>query len=204
VPLILIVGLVLAFICIVVFVVLSLKTEDVVGQVQAVEWVRTIGIEALQPVPYSDWKDEIPNDVEMGSCREEYHHTQSEPTANSKEVCGTPYTVDTGSGAGEVVQDCEYEVYAEWCEYTVEEWRQVDAVEITGRDLHPVWPEVSLSAGEREGDRDQAFAVVFVADGDQYVYELSSETQFVDFEIGSEWVLEINSLGGLVSVTPAE
>jgi hypothetical protein len=103
-----------------------------------------------------------------------------------------------------VVQDCQYEVYAEWCEYTVEEWRQVDAVEIRGEDLHPIWPEISLAAGEQEGNRSQAYAVVFVADGEQYVYQPSTETQFLDFEIGSEWVLGINSFGGLISVAPAD
>ena len=203
-PLIIGAALVLICLCVAAFAILSNKTEDVVGQVQAVEWTRSIGVKALQPVTYSDWQDDIPAGAQLGACSEKYHHSQPDPAADAHEVCGTPYTVDTGSGAGEVVQDCEYEVYAQWCEYLVEEWREITTFEISGNDLYPAWPEVNLLSGEREGERQEAYAVILTADGERYTYEPQTETEFVQFEPNSEWVLAVNSFGGLVSVAPAE
>lgn len=44
------------------------KTETVSGSVQAVQWERSIPIEAFVPVNYSDWQDQIPQEAEQGSC----------------------------------------------------------------------------------------------------------------------------------------
>lgn len=197
---------VLALFCIiaVIVIILMTRTEDVIGRVQAVEWTRTIGVEALQPVKYSDWIDEIPVDAELGSCTEKVHHSQPDPAPNSVEVCGTPYTVDTGSGAGEVVQDCEYEVYVEHCEYFIDEWVEFEAVEIGGADLDPYWPAFDLAAGEREGQYREVYQVQFSADDKSYTYSPGTETDFVQFEVGSEWVLAVNALGGVASVSAAD
>ena len=93
---------VLVLLCVVaaVIVALSMRTEDVIGRVESVEWTRAIGVEAIQPVQYTDWIDEIPADAELGGCTDKVHHSQPDPAPDSREVCGTPYTVDTGSGAG--------------------------------------------------------------------------------------------------------
>jgi ribosomal protein L40E len=194
---------VLVLFCIVaaVVVVLMMRTEDTVGRVESVEWTRGIGVEALQPVEHEDWLDQIPADAELGACTEKVHHTQEEPAANSVEVCGTPYTVDTGSGAGEVVQDCEYEVYAEWCDYYVDEWVEIEVVEISGTDLNPQWPAFELAAGEQEGEYRESYEVLFSADGDTYTYSPDTETEFLQFETGTDWVLAVNTFGGVVSVS---
>lgn len=192
---------VLACIVVVVFAFLLLKTEDASGEVQSVQWTREIGVEALQPVSYETWRDEIPADGVVGSCQDKVHHTEQEEVADGKKVCGTPYTVDTGTGAGEVVQDCEWEVYAEWCEYTVDEWQEVNAFTVSGDDLSPMWPEFSIAGDEREGEYREEFEVVFSADGKNYTYEPDDEAEFVQYEIGSKWTLEVNALGGVVSVS---
>jgi hypothetical protein len=180
----------------------SRKTE-VVGQVDSVNWERSIAIEGLQAVEHEDWQDEIPSDASLGSCREEYRTTSQDPVANSVEVCGTPYTVDTGSGYGEVVQDCAYEVYDNLCSYTVEEWAVIDTVASSGTYGAPAWPSISLAANERQGDADESYSVVFVTEDGRYTYTPASAAEFSYFTIGSQWVLEISGFGSITGVEPA-
>ncbi len=181
------------------FFVLANRTEDVVGTVSDVQWVYTIAIEELRPVEREAWQDELPSGAEVLSCSEEVRSTQSNPAPNSVEVCGTPYTVDTGTGVGEVVQDCEYQVYDDLCRYTVEEWQAVDQVQLTGNDLNPRWPEFRPVAGQREGDRRTNYVIVFRTDGDTYEYE-ASESEFNQAEIGSEWILKINTFNQVTEI----
>ena len=82
------------------------------------------------------------------------------PSPKSTEVCGTPYTVDTGSGAGKVVQDCEYRVYASYCDFTVLDWVVVNTAVAQGSDNNPQWPVLSLPAGQQEGDRHETYQVI--------------------------------------------
>ncbi len=105
---------------------LASRTRDVAASVAHVEWTRSIEIEALGPVQREAWWDEIPSGAQQGSCSLKYRYTQDQPADNSREVCGTPYTVDTGTGVGEVVQECVYEVSEDWCSYTVMDWQTVE------------------------------------------------------------------------------
>ena len=184
---------------------LAMTTEDINGVVRDVSWERRIGIEELQPVSHEDWRDEIPSDARIGACRKKLHHTsQSEPATSPRteveKVCGTPYTVDKGSGYGEVVQDCEYRVYADWCEYTRKEWQEVDASIASGHDLNPYWPQVKLASGQREGERSERYNVNFDTEGKSYTYHPRDANEFSSFDVGSKWVLSVNKLGGLTSV----
>ena len=182
-------------------VILSMRTEAVTGTVQNVQWQRSVVIEALVPVEYSDWLDEIPSEAEIEYCEEELHHTQSDPTADSVEVCGTPYTVDTGSGVGEVVQDCEYQVYADYCTYSVIEWRGVDEVALTGSDYVPVLPEPALSEDQRMGtERSETYTIVFDTGDGIYTYKTGDFDLYQAAQVGSEWNLNINTFGGVVSI----
>jgi hypothetical protein len=120
-------------------------------------------------------------------------------------VCGTPYTKDEGSGYGEVVQDCQYEVYADWCEYTVKEWRQINEAVISGRDLNPLWPQSQLAAQQREGQRTEAYEVLFNAgDGKLYSYRLTNPAQFARYQPGSRWVLQVNAFGEVSAAEPVK
>ncbi|MCP4420017.1 MAG: hypothetical protein GY805_25700, partial [Chloroflexi bacterium] len=168
-------------ICIV-LVVLSRRTEDVVGEVQAVNWKYSVVVEALQPVEDEDWRDDISADAEILSCREEVRRVQPNPAPNSVEVCGTPYTVDTGTGVGEVVQDCEYEVYDDMCSFTQLAWREFDTVSLSGDDFVPEWPNPTLAQDQREGERTESYEVVFNADGDSYTYHPDSLNEYGRFE----------------------
>jgi hypothetical protein len=184
-------------------IILPLPSSDVVGTVEAVEWTRSVPIQALSPVTYEDWRDEIPSDVVIGTCEQKAHHTQDEPAPNSKEICGTPYTVDKGSGYGEVVQDCEFEVYADWCEYEVKEWQVVDEFTLSGNDLDPRWPAPQLSTDQREGERKELYECIFDTDGKTYTYKTRDTAEFAQCQIGSRWNLKVNKLNAVLSIEPA-
>jgi predicted nucleic acid-binding Zn ribbon protein len=188
----------------IVLVISGLRTEEVIGEVQNVNWTRTIPILALGPVDYEGWYDEIPEDAEIHGCDLEFHHTADEPSANAIEICGTPYTVDTGSGYGEVVQDCVYEIYEDWCTYTQIEWTTVDAVTVTGSNLDAYWPEVTLSEGQTEGEGEETYEVVFQTEDRSYTLATSDFNEFRQFQLNSRWVLNVNALNMLVSVEPAD
>lgn len=186
---------------------LTRPREAINGVVHDVSWERRISIEALQPVTHEDWRDEIPADAQRGTCQKKlYETTESEPSTSPgmevEKVCGTPYTIDQGSGYGKVVQDCVYNVYADWCEYTREEWQEVDASIASGQDLNPYWPQVNLPPDRREGERSERYNVNLDTEGKSYTYHPSDADEFSRFDMGSKWVLKVNALGGVMAVEP--
>lgn len=197
------IGAVAVVICIAVavFAFLFLRTTELTGVVESVHWERSIPIEAFIPVEKSDWWDEIPSEGQIISCDEDRRSVQDSPAANSTEVCGTPYTLDTGSGVGEVVQDCEYHVYDDYCTYSIEEWSVIEYTTSSGNDLFPTWPDPALTAGERLGDkRTEMYACIFETDGESYYYEVDSIDDFQRCEIGSTWKLNVNAFDAVLSI----
>lgn len=186
------------------FVVLSRQTEDLNGSVERVTWTRHIAVEGLVPVEHEDWRDDIPVEGVVGSCSSRLNRTVDNPVENAREVCGTPYTVDTGSGRGEVVQDCRYEVYEDWCEYTLDEWREVDRLELSGNDYQPRWPNARLQAAQREGERDEEYTIVFDTEQGTYTYHTSNADLFSRAQVGTRWVLKVNAFNGVTAIEPLQ
>lgn len=178
------------------------RTETVTGSVQRTTWMTQLAVEEYQPVTMQGWADEIPNGAEVGACEYRFAYTASEPQPVSTEVCGTPYTVDQGTGFGEVVQDCVYETYAEYCEYQVEQWVTVDQLSLQGSDLFPQLPQASLGSAQRSGDSSAEYTILF--NTDQGLLELRTRdlNLYQQAQIGSRWSLEINSAGVIVSAQP--
>ncbi|MFW5713334.1 MAG: double zinc ribbon domain-containing protein [Brevefilum sp.] len=192
--------------CLAAFVVLMfliLKTDDITGTVTDVAWERSIAIEAYQTVTEQAWWDEVPEDAEVLSCEEEYRTTSDEFQPNATEVCGTPYVEDTGTGVGEVVQDCTYEVYDDYCEYETMAWVVIDTATASGQDLDPYWPSPSLTTQQQLGERDEDYTIIFQADGTQYTYETSNSELFLQAEPESSWVLKVNQFNTVQSIEPA-
>jgi hypothetical protein len=175
-----------------------IRTEELVGRVEDVHWERSIPIEALMLVERQDWFDQIPSDAELGDCELEFRYTSNEPEPNSEEVCGTPYEEDTGSGFAEVVQDCVYEVYDDFCTYSVMDWQLFDTLTVTGSDLNPRWPEPSLSSDQREGEPEESYEVTFSSSEGDYTYTTSDPGEFSRFTSGSSWTLKVNALGSVL------
>jgi ribosomal protein L40E len=193
-------GIVLAIVAFIFFLTRSEETSSVVQQI---EWERSIAIEALVPVTYEDWLDEIPNEGSVLSCDSQVRSTQNEPAPNAVEVCGTPVTVDQGSGFGEVVQECFYEIYADWCEYSVDEWQTVETVEARGPGLNAFWPEFSLEPEQREGERTEEYTIFFDEEGKSYRYQVSDPERAALFTPGSRWILSVNFLDAVLDAQPA-
>lgn len=194
-------GVLLVIACIAAFIFIN-RTDDVTGQVSNVSWERQIVILGLAPVSREAWQDELPQGVEVGTCREEFRYTSDNPEPNSVEVCGTPYSVDTGSGFAEVVQDCEYQVYDNMCQFTALELLPVDTQALSGSDLDPRWPTLNLEPDQQEGEREETYRIVFSADGERYTYTTRDPQEYANFDLGSIWTLKVNQLGGVVEVEP--
>ncbi|MQC26936.1 MAG: hypothetical protein DWG76_05760 [Chloroflexi bacterium] len=182
---------------------LFLRTSDVTGVVRTVGWERSVAIEAFIPVQREAWLDELGADAEILSCSEEVRHVQDAPPASGRyeEVCGTPYNVETGGGFAEVVQDCEYQVYDQYCTYSELDWTPISTVQTVGRDLFPDWPAAALASEERLGEQSESYACIFAAGGEEYIYTTDSFTEFQQCEIGSEWTLSVTSLGAVTSIS---
>jgi len=197
-----------AFICLALFYFLFFQTSDLKGQVDSVKWEHTITIEAEKPVTRdeADWQDKVPTAMAVSECVDKVRQTVDEPptTGDFKEVCGTPYTVDQGSGYGEVVEDCVYEVYDAWCSYSITEmeWTTVNQVAESGHDFKPIWPIVTLKQGEREGERTATYTIYFETADGNYTYTTSNQNRFKQLTLGSRWILKVNTLGGVNDVEP--
>jgi len=197
-----IVGLIgLIILCVVVAGTLG-RTGTVTGSVQSTAWMTQLAVEEFQPVTLQGWADEIPSGADVGACELRFAYTASEPQAVSTEVCGTPYTVDQGTGFGEVVQDCVYETYAEYCEYRVEQWVTVDRLSLQGSDLFPQLPQASLGGAQRSGDSSADYTILFNTDQGLLELRTSDLNLYQQAQIGSRWSLEINSSGAIVSAQP--
>jgi hypothetical protein len=192
--------------CVLLFAILNpwRSSEEVTGIVQGLSWSRSIEIEGLRDVSHEGWRDKVPADASLGRCTKKHHHTQDNPAPGAEEVCGTPYTVNTGTGHGEVVQDCQYKVYADWCTYTTQAWTRVDTVTVNGSDPLPRWPDPALNAQQRQGDRDESYQVLFDTGERTVTYRTSDPNAFSRFQVGSQWLLQVNARGGVRPIEPVQ
>lgn len=179
------------------------RTESNIARVSNVNWKRSIVIMGYAPVTYSNWIDQIPQDAEVSSCSERERGRSSFPSDNSQQVCGTPYLVDQGSGFAEMVQDCEYIVYDDYCQYSVIELQPVGVINDTGTDMNPLWPETRLQQDQQLGERSETYQITFNVDGKDVVYETTNPDEYMQFTPGSSWELEINGFGSIVDIQPA-
>lgn len=196
-------GIALGVLClasVIAYIVMSNRTSDVTATVSGLRWQLAIDILEQQPVQRSAWSEDVPSQAQDVVCRDEYKETSSDLAPNATEVCGTPYTIDVGSGAGKVVQDCEYLVYASYCDFTVQDWVVVNTAVAQGTNNDPQWPILSLAAGQREGDRHETYQVNFAADGQSYPYAPANMAEYSRFSLDSQWVLGINPFGAIKDV----
>jgi len=181
------------------------RREDLTGRVTGAAWERAILVEEFGPVTRQDWQDEVPVEASNLRCEARFRTSTNEYVPGAEEVCGTAYIVDSGTGQGEVVQDCVYNIYDDYCSYEINEWHSGSPVELSGRDYNPIWPNPQLSADQRLGDRSASYTIFFEADGEQYAFQTSDESLFQACQPGTRWVLTVNpSLGSIISNHPAD
>jgi hypothetical protein len=182
---------------------LFLKTDTVEATVTKGAWERSVAIEAFRTVTDSGWWDEIPDSAEIQSCTQRYRYTSDSPEPNATEVCSDPIVEDTGTGIGEVVQECVYEVYDDYCDYTYMNWVVVSTAVEKGEDWNPVWPKPNLNADQQLGTTTESYTIVFTGDGETYTYTTSDPETYMMAQPGTLWELSVNQLGGIQSIEPA-
>lgn len=184
------------------FLYVSSQSSRMTATAQEARWARTIEVMGLVPVRRQAWRDEVPADAALQSCQPERRFTQDEPAPGAVEVCGTPYTVDTGTGYGQVVQDCQYQIYEEMCTYTTLQWTPVEPLRLEGVGIDPQWPMLTGRADLREGRRSERLTCTVVVDGAQYTFPVSDFDLYQRCQPGSRWTIEVNTFGNVTSAEP--
>ncbi len=195
--------LIVLCICGAILAALTARTTDVSGVVQSLAWERTIEIMEQRPVTRENWEDQIPSGADKGTCKRQVRSTQAQPAPGAEKVCGTPYVIDQGTGKGKVVQDCQYNVYDNWCKYTATEWQVANRAVAQGTDARPRWPELNLRSNQREGNREEKYRVTLVGNRTEYAFSPPTAAEFAQFTPGSRWTFKVNALGGISNMQPA-
>lgn len=161
--------------------------KTVTGTVSEVQWQTFVPVEQIQAVNYTNEKGSPPSDAYNVSCSDQ-----------SEEFCEEK-TIDKGNGFAEVVQECHTETTT-YCDYTVDQWKEIQTYNLSGTDLFPVYDDPSLTSDQRIGSSSVIFHVFLDTSEGQQTYEPGSVSEFQQFEIGSEWTIKLNAIGSVVSV----
>jgi hypothetical protein len=79
--------------------------------------------------------------------------------------------------------------------YEIDAWRPHRDVKTSGDDTTPVWGEVKLSPGEREGKRSARYTVELSATGGSRYDHEPEEPVFARLRLGSTYRVEVSGLG---------
>ena len=180
------------------------RTINKSATVVSSNWERNIAIEAYTTVSDSDWRSDIPYNATVSSCYSRHRYDSSTYVSGSVESCGEPYTVDTGTGIGQVVQDCVYEVYEDYCDYEIMDWVHVDTLTATGTNTNVAWPDVNLMQNQRVGGRSESYTIYFNADGKTYTLRTSDFDIYQQALPGSLWDLAVSVRGDVRRAEPQD
>ncbi|HBO34223.1 MAG TPA: hypothetical protein DD636_05725 [Anaerolineaceae bacterium] len=178
------------------------QTDQLDATVSQAYWQRQVPVEAYQLVRASDWESNIPSNAQTYDCQMRYRYDSDTPKQNSEEVCGTPYTIDTGTGVGEVVQDCYYKVYEEYCSYDTMQWVVITTLVEDGYGTNAIWPSTSLTMDQRFGTSTERYTITFSTRSEEYQYTTTDYSLFQQAVPGSDWVIEVNGFGDITAISP--
>jgi hypothetical protein len=152
-------SLVLAVLAVVLFFALRKTIEPV--EVVALEWERTIDVEAYRTVREEAW-DSVPAGGRQLSSRREVHHEEREQVGSERVKTGTR---DLGNGFFEDVYEDRpvYEsrpVYQTRYTYEIERWVKDRTARASGRNGTPQWPDPRVRGLERAGPRKETYTAV--------------------------------------------
>ena len=147
----------------------------------------------------SGWRDSVPSDARNLRCEDRKRYTSKEEVKNSVEVCGTPYAIDLGNGYEQFVQDCVYDVYEPYCEYTVSKQGVIDTARASGSGPNPEMPFVDSKYSA--GNQSVSYTVQLRDEnGNTYTLNPSNLTEYRSYALGSEYEIEVNSRGRIVNM----
>ena len=163
------------------------------------KWQTSVQVIGLVDSTGTAWRDQLPSDARNIRCEDRLRHTYEDEVAGSVEVCGTPYAIDMGNGYEQFVQDCLYQVYEPYCEYTVSKSGVIETRRASGTGPNPELPfvESQYSTGSQSASyqiklRDE--------NGREYTLTPGNINEFRAYGIGDEFTLEVTSSGRIVNM----
>ncbi len=165
----------------------AVPSKSVQGTVTDLQWQTSVPVQEIQAVNYSNKSGSAPSNAYNVSCQ-----------TKSEEICQDK-TVDQGNGFAEVVTECHTES-EQYCDYTLDEWTAIQTYTLSGSDNFPVYESPSLSSDQRLGEATETLTVFFDIPDGQKSYTANSVSEFRQFEMGSQWTLKMNAMGGVMSV----
>jgi ribosomal protein L40E len=181
------IGGALVLCCIAALILFVFPSSSVQATVTDVQWQTSVPVQEEREVRYNDEAGDPPGGAYDVSCRTE-----------SEEICEEK-TVDTGTGYGEVVEECHTES-TDYCSYTVLEWETIQTYTLEGNDLYPVYSSPNVSSDQRLGSASEDLTVYFDTEDGTKTYAPGSVDEFQQFQPGSVWTLKMNALGAVLDV----
>jgi hypothetical protein len=173
----------LAVVCTAVIGLFFVPTASVQGTVTDVHWQTNVPVQELQPVHHTNERSSPPSDA-------------YDVSSHTEQQCERK-TIDKGNGYSEVVEECNDVTYYS---YTVDEWKTVQTYTLQGNDLNPVYDDPSIASNQQLGNKSEDLTVTFSTDKGIKTYSPGSSTEYQQFVIGTTWTLQLNAVGGVMSV----
>jgi len=158
---------------IIAFVLYKRRTVDKQLVVTQHRWERSISIEQYGDEHEQNWHDLMPRDARAPSCHSKERSKRQVPDG---ETCKME-KVDKKDGTFEQVNKCKPKYRSEpvsddWCSYTVQRWKSIDAAKLAGTGTSPAWPTANLPPAQaaevlgakRQGKQTEELTLVL---GDQ-------------------------------------
>ncbi len=167
--------------------------------VSSQNWMTSVQVIGLVPAKASAWEDQLPSDAENVRCEERLRHTYEDEVRGSVEVCGTPYAIDMGNGFEQFVQDCVYQVYEPYCEYTVYKTGVIETRRANGTGPNPELPYIESQYSA--GNQSASYSVTLRDEnGREYTLTPGNLTEYRSFRTGDEYSLEVTASGRVVNM----
>lgn len=104
-----------------------------------------------------------------------------------------------GNGYEQLIQDCVYDVYDSYCEYTVYKTGVIDTATARGSGPDPESPYVDSQY--RTQNLSASFSVTLQDEnGNTYTINPTSLTEYQSYPVGTEFTIEVNSRGRIVNI----
>lgn len=222
----------IAVLCIgIIVAIIILGRKDVGATVEGFSWERTAAIEKFGPVEEEDWSVPSGGRI-LSQSQEVHHtdrvldhyETQEREVSEQVQVGERTYVCgqrDLGNGFFEDIECTEpvYEnqtrietvqepiyidvpVYETLYTYEVDKWVYDRTESASGKDHSPYWPRADLGDHEREGERDETYAIIFVdQEGSRHTWEVPFD-EWQLYELNQSVNLTLNISGEIIDVEP--
>ena len=71
-----------------------------------------------------------------------------------------------------------------------------------GAQLSPFWPQLSLKEGQRAGDQNETYHIVFSTSDGEKTFQTTNADLYNAAQQGTEWTLKVNTFGAIVDIEP--